>query len=61
MICDSIILHTKKSRNSNVVPFKVPKPECIAHLKLKPDELGTGKILGIAGQAYGTKKANLYL
>ena len=35
---DYVILYTKKSRNSNIVPRKVPKPDCIKHLNPKPDE-----------------------
>lgn len=38
IIDDYVILYTKKSRNSNIVPRKVPKPDCIKHIKLKPDE-----------------------
>ncbi len=35
---DSVILYTKKSANSNLVPRKTPKPECIKNIKLDPDE-----------------------
>lgn len=35
---DYVILYTKKSRNSNVVPRKVPKPECIKDIILELDE-----------------------
>jgi len=35
---DYVILYTKKSRNSNIVPRKVPKPDCIKHVNPKPDE-----------------------
>ena len=33
-----VILYTKKSRNSNIVPRKVPKPDCINGIQLKSDE-----------------------
>ncbi|MCC6864540.1 MAG: hypothetical protein IT280_00100 [Ignavibacteria bacterium] len=33
-----VVLYTKKSKNSNVVPRKVPKPDCIKDIKLEPDE-----------------------
>lgn len=35
---DSVILYTKKSANSNLVPRKLPKPDCIKNIKLDPDE-----------------------
>ena len=35
---DYIILYTKKSRNSNIVPRKVLKPDCIRDIELKEDE-----------------------
>lgn len=35
---DYVILYTKKSRNSNVVPRKVPKPDCIKHIPVQPSE-----------------------
>jgi integrase len=35
---DYVILYTKKSRNSNVVPRKVPRPLCLRGISLKPDE-----------------------
>ena len=35
---DYVILYTKKSRNSNIVPRKVPKPDCIKDIQLKDDE-----------------------
>jgi len=35
---DYIILYTKKSRNSNIVPRKVLKPDCIRGIELKEDE-----------------------
>jgi len=35
---DYVILYTKKSRNSNVVPRKVPRPLCLKDIRLKPDE-----------------------
>lgn len=33
-----VILYTKKSRNSNIVPRKVPKPDCIQGIQLGQDE-----------------------
>jgi integrase len=35
---DSVILYTKKSLNSNLVPRKMLKPECVKNIILKPDE-----------------------
>jgi len=35
---DFVILYTKKSRNSNIVSRKVPKPICIKNICLEPDE-----------------------
>lgn len=35
---DYVILYTKKSRNSNIVPRKVPKPDCIKSIQLGQDE-----------------------
>ncbi len=35
---DSVILYTKKSANSNLVPRKLPKPDCIKTIKIEPDE-----------------------
>jgi integrase len=35
---NSVILYTKKSANSNLVPRKLPKPDCIKHIKIDPDE-----------------------
>lgn len=35
---DYVILYTKKSRNSNIVPRKVPRPLCLKNINLKPDE-----------------------
>lgn len=35
---DYVVLYTKKSRNSNVVPRKVPKPDCIKHIQIQPNE-----------------------
>lgn len=35
---DYIILYTKKSRNSNIVPRKVPRPFCLKEIKLNSDE-----------------------
>lgn len=35
---DSVILYTKKSANSNLVPRKLPKPDCIKHITIDPDE-----------------------
>lgn len=35
---DYIILYTKKSRNSNIVPRKVPRPLCLKDIKLKSDD-----------------------
>jgi integrase len=35
---DSVILYTKKSLNSNLVPRKLPKPDSIKNIILKPDE-----------------------
>lgn len=35
---DYVILYTKKSRNSNIVPRKVPKPDCIKGIQLGQDE-----------------------
>lgn len=33
-----VVLYTKKSKNSNLVPRKVPKPECIAQVHIQSDE-----------------------
>ncbi|MBZ0202944.1 MAG: hypothetical protein K8I03_08010 [Ignavibacteria bacterium] len=33
-----VVLYTKKSKNSNVIPRKVPKPDCIKDIKIEPDE-----------------------
>lgn len=38
VIDDYVILYTKKSRNSNIVPRKVPKPVCIMNKQLGQDE-----------------------
>jgi len=35
---NDVILYTKKSRNSNLVPIKLPKPQCIENIKLYTDE-----------------------
>lgn len=35
---DYVILYTKKSRNSNVVPRKVPRPSCLQGIHILPDE-----------------------
>lgn len=35
---NEVILYTKKSRNSDLVPRKLPKPECIKNISIKPDE-----------------------
>jgi integrase len=36
---NKVILYTKKSRNSDLVPRMLPKPECIKNIKIKPEEL----------------------
>ncbi|MBX7047130.1 MAG: site-specific integrase [Ignavibacteria bacterium] len=33
-----VILYTRKSKNSNIVPRRVPKPECIKHIQILPNE-----------------------
>lgn len=38
MLHDSVILYTRKSKNSNLTPRKVPKPKCLEQLHFKPDE-----------------------
>jgi integrase len=35
---EHVILQTKKSRYSNIVPRKVPKPKCISHIKIAPEK-----------------------
>lgn len=35
---DFVVLYTRKSKHSNVVPRLVPKPNCIREIKLKSDE-----------------------
>lgn len=39
MLEEHVILQTRKSRYSNIVPRKVPTPQCIKHVKIGPDEL----------------------
>lgn len=34
----NIVLYTKKSRNSDLVPRKVPKPECIKDIRIESDK-----------------------
>ena len=36
---DYIVLYTSKSKDSNVVPRKVPRPLCLKEIRLKHDEL----------------------
>lgn len=36
---DYVVLYTRKSKNSNLVPRKIPKPNCLKGNKLEPDEL----------------------
>ena len=36
---DYIVLYTRKSKNSNLVPRKVPRPLCLKDTRLKPEEL----------------------
>lgn len=36
---DYIILYTRKSKNSDLVPRKVPRPHCLKGISLKTDEL----------------------
>lgn len=33
-----VVLHTRKSKDSNIVPRSVPKPNCIRHLEVAPNE-----------------------
>lgn len=35
---NTVILHTRKSKNSNIVPRKVPMPECLKGKKYKSEE-----------------------
>lgn len=35
---NEVVVYTKKSRNSNLVPRKLPKPECIKNVSIKSDE-----------------------
>lgn len=35
---DYVILHTRKSKNSDIVPRKIPKPNCIQGKKFLSDE-----------------------
>ncbi|MFA5011150.1 MAG: tyrosine-type recombinase/integrase [Ignavibacteria bacterium] len=34
-----VVLYTRKSKNSNLVPRKIPRPKCLKRIRLKPDEL----------------------
>jgi len=36
---DYIVLYTRKSKDSNLVPRKLPRPLCLAEVRLKPDDL----------------------
>lgn len=38
VLTDKVVLHTKKSKNSNIVPRKLPKPECMKGKKYKHNE-----------------------
>jgi integrase len=38
MLETDIVLYTKKSRNSDLVPRKVPRPECIKDIKIESDK-----------------------
>lgn len=38
MLADSVVLYTRKSHNSDLVPRKLPKPDCIKNVILSPDE-----------------------
>ncbi len=40
---NEVVLYTRKSRNSNNVPRKVPKPDCLKGITFKPDELVFGR------------------
>lgn len=43
-ICaDYIVLYTKKSKNSDLTPRKLPVPECLKGKKYKPDDLVFGR------------------
>lgn len=40
ILADEVVLYTRKSKNSNLVPRKVPKPDCLRNGKTyKPNEL----------------------
>jgi integrase len=36
---NEVVLYTRKSKNSDLVPRKVPKPACLQNRSFKPDEL----------------------
>ncbi|MBS1514106.1 MAG: site-specific integrase [Bacteroidetes bacterium] len=35
---ERVILHTRKSKDSNIVPRSVPKPDCIKHISISSNE-----------------------
>lgn len=43
ILSDYIVLYTRKSNNSDLVPRKVKKPECLNHISIKSDELLFGR------------------
>lgn len=40
---NEVVLHTRKSKNSNRVPRKLPRPNCLDGIHFEPDELVFGK------------------